>query len=284
MDELYEVYALKYAERADRTRADSFLFDDAAPDIHDTPHPIDYFLWVVRNEARTIVVDTGYDAAEGAARGRPILRDPVEALAEIGVDAAAVDTVIVTHLHYDHAGCLDRFPAATFHVQASEMAFATGPCMAHAALRAPYSAEHVCALVRRLFEGRVRYYSGDGQIAPGVEVAEIGGHSQGLQSVRVKTARGWLALASDAAHFYESHLSGKLFPIVVDAGAMLEGHRRLYRLASSPELIVPGHDPLVRTFFPRTGGTDAAPVHRLDLAPDAALTAYIGQVARGGGV
>lgn len=39
----WEIHALKYAERSDRTRADSFIGDP-----HDGPHPMDYYLWVLR--------------------------------------------------------------------------------------------------------------------------------------------------------------------------------------------------------------------------------------------
>ena len=281
MEDIYEVYALKYAERSDRTRADSFIFDDAPADLHDLPHQIDYFIWVVKNARRTIVVDTGYDLVEARRRGRPILRDPVECLAEIGINAATVDTVIITHLHYDHAGGVELFPNATFHLQADEIAYATGPCMAHGALRAPFTADHICSLVRRLFEGRVRYYAGDGEVAPGVEVAAIGGHSRGLQAVRVKTARGWLLLASDATHYYETWVTRKLFPIVVDVQAMLDGYRRLEELASAPELIVPGHDPRVRAFFEAVGGAGEATIHRLDVPPTPKLQDYLAELRAG---
>ncbi|MEL6933653.1 MAG: N-acyl homoserine lactonase family protein, partial [Pseudomonadota bacterium] len=60
----WEVYAVKYADRPGRTRADSFIFDDN----HDAPHAIDYYMWVLRREGETILVDTGYDAEEGALR------------------------------------------------------------------------------------------------------------------------------------------------------------------------------------------------------------------------
>jgi glyoxylase-like metal-dependent hydrolase (beta-lactamase superfamily II) len=248
----WEVIALRYAERAGRVRADSFLMDDD----HSAPHPMDYFLWLLRREGEVIVVDTGYDAEEGARRGRPILEDPRAGLARFGVAAEDVATVIVTHLHYDHAGGLHLFPNATLHIQAAEMAYATGPCMCHGALRAPFTGAHVAEAVLRLYQGRVVFHQGDGQVAEGVTVHRIGGHSRGLQAVRVRTRAGWLCLASDAAHFYENLLARKPFPIVVDVEEMLEGFERIQSLASAPGLVVPGHDPLVRSLFPR-GGTEA---------------------------
>ena len=246
MTDTWAVYALKYADRNSRTRADSFLDDD-----HPTaPHGMDYFVWVLDNGTRQIVVDTGYEAEEAARRGRPILRDPAQSLHVLGLQASNVDTVIITHMHYDHAGGLVRYPRATFHVQSSEMAFATGPCMCDPELRAPYTAEHLCDLIRHLYAGRVQFHDGDAEIAPGVSVHRIGGHSRGLQAVRVKTQSGPLCLASDAAHYYENFEAGKLFPIVVDRAEMQAGFARITALGGSPDRVIPGHDPLVRTRFP----------------------------------
>lgn len=258
----WEVYALKYADRNSRTRADSFIFDDN----HDAPHPMDYFIWVLKQGDKVIVVDTGYDSEEARRRERPILRDPAEALAGIGIRAEDVDTLIVTHLHYDHAGGLDRFPKAVIHVQEAEMAYATGPCMCHSALQHPFTADHVCQMVKRVYSGRVVFYDGDGQVADGVTVHCIGGHSRGLQAVRVRTEAGWLCLASDATHFYENVYTGKPFPIVVDVEEMLRGFNTLHRLASHRSLIVPGHDPLVRQVFPQAGQVPYA--FRLDRGPE----------------
>ena len=249
MSDLWQVWALKYGTRPARTRAESFLFDDN----HDAPHPIDYFIWVIRNETRTILVDTGYDTEEAGRRGRPITLHPVEALAQIGIGPEEIDEVIVTHLHYDHAGCLDSFPNAVFHIQSAEMAYATGPCMCMSALQMPFSVQHVVAMVRHVYSGRVVFHEGDAQIAPGVTVHAVGGHSKGLMSVRVKTEGGWLCLASDAAHFYENFLARKPFPIVVDVEAMYRGWDIIQSLASTPEQCVPGHDPLVLDLFPSAG-------------------------------
>ncbi|MCZ0963947.1 N-acyl homoserine lactonase family protein [Paracoccus benzoatiresistens] len=241
----WEVHAVKYADRNARQRRDSFVFDDN----HDAPHAMDYFMWLLRRGDQTILVDTGYDDAEAALRGRPIRMDPRHALAPLGIAPEDVTSVIVTHLHYDHAGGLHLFPNATLHMQRAEMAFATGPCMCHDALRAPFSAGHVCEAVRRLYNGQVVFHDGDAQLTEGVSVHRIGGHSRGLQAVRVMTSAGWMVLASDAAHFYENLLARKPFPIVVDMQDMLDGFDTLLRLASKPELIVPGHDPLVRSYY-----------------------------------
>lgn len=256
----WEIHALRYAERAARSRADSFIFDDN----HAAPHPMEYFLWVLRRGAEVILVDTGYDTTEGERRDRPIQLDPREALKPLGIRAEEVNRVIVTHLHYDHAGGLHLFPNAKLHIQAAEMAYATGPCMCHGTLRMPFTGDHVCEAVRRLYAGQVVFHDGDAEIAEGVTVHNIGGHSRGLQCVRVRTRAGWMVLASDAAHYYENFLKRKPFPIVVDLQDMLDGFGRLEALASARRLIVPGHDPLVSKLFP----SELAPhVFRLDGGP-----------------
>ncbi|MDC0738271.1 N-acyl homoserine lactonase family protein [Cognatishimia sp. SS12] len=260
----WEIYAVKYADRNARTRADSFIFDDN----HDAPHAMDYFMWLLKNGTRTILVDTGYDHDEAAKRGRPIRLDPREALAPFDLTPEDITEVIVTHLHYDHAGGLALFLNAHIHLQAAEMAFATGPCMCHDTLKAPFTAGHICEAVTRLYRGKLSFHDGDSQIAEGVTVHCIGGHSRGLQCVRVRTQSGWMVLASDAAHYYENFMARKPFPIVVDLQDMLDGFDTLLRLASTPELIIPGHDPLVRQIF----AEDRAPhIHRLDIGPIAEL-------------
>ncbi len=261
MSQHWTVYAVKYADRDARTRGDSFIFDDHPAQ----QHGMDYFVWVLDNGLHRIVVDTGYDAGEADRRDRPILRDPAKALEALDIHADTVDTVIITHLHYDHAGGLDRFPKATFHLQAAEMAFATGPCMCHGTLQMPFTADHVCQMVQHVYSGRVVFHDGSAEVAPGVRVHCVGGHSRGLQVVEVDTAHGPLCLASDATHYYENFMAAKPFPIVVDAEAMLEGYGTLLQLGGNARRVIPGHDPLVTEYFP-THGTSGF-VWKLDQGP-----------------
>lgn len=249
MSDTWEIFAVKYAERNERTRADSFIGDDHPA----LPHGMDYFTWVLSNGTKHILVDTGYEAEEAKARGRPILRDPAKALEALDISSDQLETVVISHLHYDHAGGLNRYPQANFHIQEAEMSFATGPCMCDPDLQAPFSVEHVCDMVRHVYAGRVVFHAGDAEIAPGVTVHKIGGHSKGLQAVRVVTKDGPVCLASDAAHYYENFEDGKLFPIVADRAEMLLGFEQIQSLAGHSSRVIPGHDPLVRDRYPAFG-------------------------------
>src|SRR6201988_5485520 len=110
MRNAYEIYALRYATMA-RTPHMNFL----SPDPHETSaQDLDYFVWLIRGDGRNILVDTGFNADEARPGGRKLTLNPVDALAEFGVKAEDIKDVIVTHLHYDHAGNLNRFPNARF--------------------------------------------------------------------------------------------------------------------------------------------------------------------------
>lgn len=262
MSETYEILALKYGCQTNRTRYYNFMHDDD----HASPGPIDYFIWVIRNQHRTIVVDTGFEHKEAARRGREIEVLPREILKRIDVDADQIDTLIVSHLHFDHAGTLGDFPKAKFHLQEAEMAYATGKCMCDAALNLPFTADHVCDMVRNVYSGRVHFHNGDGAIAPGITVHHVPGHSKGLQCVRVMTDHGPVVVAADAAHYYENFEQRKPFFITVDAEATLRSYDRLTELADGKmENVIPGHDPMVLKRYPALKAETDGIVHRLDV-------------------
>jgi glyoxylase-like metal-dependent hydrolase (beta-lactamase superfamily II) len=73
-------------------------------------------------------------------------------------------------------------------------------------------------MVRKVFDGRVAFHDGADEIAPGITVHKSGGHSKGLQSIRVKTRRGYVMLASDATHLYAHIEDGRVFPTTYNIG------------------------------------------------------------------
>lgn len=261
---LYEIYAVRYAHH-DRRASENFIGGDP----HDGPMPLDFFIWAIKGGGKVWALDTGFDAAMAARRKREFVRDPAEGLKAIGIDAAKVEDVIISHMHYDHCGNHALFPNARYHLQDREMAYSTGRCMCHPAMRFPFEADDVVAMVRRVYAGSVRFHDGDSEIAPGITVHLVGGHTMGLQFVRVRTRRGWVVLASDASHLYANMEQGRPFPVVYNVADMLAGHDRLRELASSPAHIIPGHDPLVLKRYPAAAAGLEGSVVRLDAEPRA---------------
>ena len=261
MSDTYDLFAIRYGHNERRSPANFLGGDD-----HDVPMPLDYFVWAIIGETRRFVFDTGFDADVGARRQRTLLRPVGEGLKMIGVAPDTVEDVIISHLHFDHAGNHDLFPAARYHLQDAEMAYCTGRCMCHHALRHPFDLADVTAMVGRVFAGRVTFHDGASEIAPNLTVHRVGGHSRGLQIVRVLTRRGWVVLGSDASHFYANFEQGRPFPVLESVSDMLEGFATMRRLASSPQHIVPGHDPLVLERYP-AALDDVGDIVRLDLPP-----------------
>ena len=257
--ENYRVYAIKYGRHERRSSA-NFIGGDS----HDVAMPLDYFVWAVVGAGRTFVVDTGFDQEGADKRGRHISQPIEKGLAEIGIDTKTVEDVIITHMHYDHAGNRDLFPKARYHVQDREMAYCTGRCMCHRALNVPFEPEDVASMVHKVFNGRVVFHDGDSELAPGISVHRVGGHTDGMQVVRVRTEQGWLVLASDASHMYANIEQKRPFPAVYNVGEMLEGFRRIYSLADAPQLVIPGHDPLVLGRFRPTKSEHEGWIVRLD--------------------
>ncbi|MEM8662768.1 MAG: N-acyl homoserine lactonase family protein [Pseudomonadota bacterium] len=255
----YEIYAIRYG-KAVRKRSESFLGGDP----NDGPMPMAYYVWLIRSDTHAVVVDTGFDPAVAHARGREYIIAPDDALRELGTAPEDVRHVILTHLHYDHGGNHHLFPTATFHIQAAEMAYTTGSWMTHPRLRAGYSAADVKAMIDRLFDDRVRFHKGRSTVLPGIEVIHMGGHSAGLQSVIVDTARGPVVLASDAMVFYESLETERPFPACFHVGEEMSGYRTLLEIAGTPDAIIPGHDTMVMARFPAAVSNIA---WRVDVAP-----------------
>jgi glyoxylase-like metal-dependent hydrolase (beta-lactamase superfamily II) len=260
-ESLFEIYAVRYAHH-DRNASANFIGGDP----HDEAMPLDYFVWAVVGPHKTYLVDTGFDRAASLARGRQLLRPVAEGLEAIGIDHATVSDIIISHMHYDHAGNRDLFPAATYHLQDEEMAYCTGRCMSHGIFSHAFDPADIQSMVGKLFDKRVRFHDGESEIEPGLTVHRVGGHTRGLQVVRVKTRRGWVVLGSDAAHFYANFEQYRPFPVVDNVAQMVAGYDRMRALATSERHIVPGHDPLVLQRYPRARA-DIADIVRLDESP-----------------
>jgi glyoxylase-like metal-dependent hydrolase (beta-lactamase superfamily II) len=260
----FELFAIRYAHNGPRLASQNVI----GGDIHEEHSDLDYFVWVAKRSDRVFLIDTGMHEETAKRRGDSFIRLPSDAIRLLGLDPAKVEDVILTHLHYDHAGTLDRFPLAKFYVQDAEMSYATGRCMCSRLLRRGYEVDDVLHLVKCVYAGRVQFVDESTEITNGLSVHRTGGHTGGSQVVRVWTERGWVVLASDSAHLYFNIRESAPFPSVYRVDEMMEGYRLINRLAEgSWDHVIPGHDPLVMNLYPAPSKDLEGMVVRLDRPP-----------------
>jgi len=238
---MYKIYALKYAGPA-VSRVALVRWNEG----WDNEVERYYYVWAAESEEGFTVVDTGAAPAVAAERKLRDYVSPVEALARLGADRSNIRRVVVTHIHFDHAGGVEtfarEFPEAVFYVQRREFDFWTSDPVAK---KAPFLAVSDRSAIARLADmevsGRLKLVDGDLKITPGMELLLAPGHTVGLQTVLVSTAHGPAIIASDCAHVAESFTDDIPSCFITDLVAWMKTYDKLRARASS-HLIFPGHD------------------------------------------
>jgi glyoxylase-like metal-dependent hydrolase (beta-lactamase superfamily II) len=251
----YEVLAVRYATRS-TLESDVYLNHHMYSAPND-PIDMDYFFWVVRNDERTIIVDTGFTPEVGEPRGRTMTCPVPEGLARLGIDPAEVDLVVITHCHYDHTGNLGLFPGVPIVIADRELTFWSGPMAKRFQFAASLEADDVDLILQREREGGVTRISGTTEIAPGVKAIDVGGHTPGQLILLVDGKEGTVLLTSDAVHYYAEVERDWPFIIAADLPETYRALDTVNELSRVPGTsYVAGHDPLVLQRFPPIDDSD----------------------------
>lgn len=212
--------------------------------------------WVLKGSGgRTILVDAGFYRPR-LLKERKVADHvrPDKVLERLGIRPEEVTDVIITHMHWDHADGADLFPKAQIWIQEGEFEYYTRDSRPPIGKAGTVESTYVSAIVSLKARGRVHLVDGDArEILPGVTVYTGGRHTYASQYVGVNTKAGCMVIASDNLYLYEN--LDKHVPIAqtFDAKANLAAQDRMKQLATSPRLIIPGHDPEVFVRFPKPG-------------------------------
>lgn len=249
----YEVLAVRYATQyAPKSR---WYYRYESYGEPDEEVELDYFVWVLRGAERTILVDTGFAGAAGPPKRVVLHAHPLDALRRVGIEPESVETVLVSHFHYDHIGNIGAFGDAEVIVGRDEYAFWAGPYGHRWPLRVVVEQDRIEDIARAATAGRVRMLADGETVAPGIRAVLLPGHSPGQLAFVVATGDGTIILASDAAHYYEEVERDRPFSIFSDLVGMYRGYDKLRELlVVTGGTLVPGHDPDVMRRFPRLEG------------------------------
>ncbi|WP_422768703.1 N-acyl homoserine lactonase family protein [Plantactinospora sp. WMMC1484] len=239
-----------------------------------------YCFGLLRSADRCVLVDTGFaDKAIHdrltAKYGETSWRDPVDVLARVGVRPEEVDTVLLTHNHFDHAGRVDAFGAAHVHIQRREiesyLAAAARPA------RFEFLTRSCQADLPQLLATRpATLVDGAAQVADGVELRPAHDtHTAGSQLVAVTNdADGTWVFAGDNVYSYENlegiRGDGVLAPISLTTGsaaAWLDfADELLAGVGGDTRRILPFHESAVWDRFPSAVFDDGLHVAEVSLA------------------
>lgn len=243
---VWEIYAIHFATDPRRRAAQNFI--EVPSEINpDATMPMDFYCWVLRCEDETILVDTGFSAAQSQNRNKTYLRDPLAAIRRGGIDLDQIADVVVTHLHYDHAGNMERLPHSRVHLQQAEIDFATAPETSDTTATAALDPIVTAEAQRRRRGGGLVLHRGSYRLRDGIDVLLSPGHTPGSQIVVVATAQGPYVLASDTVHLWPNLRLQAPFAITSSVEAVLASMDMCLALAGSVDRVIPGHEPLIRS-------------------------------------
>ncbi len=164
------------------------------------------FTYLVEGGDQLLLVDTGMAWSERASdyhhpgSYQPEGHSIIEQLAAIGYKPADIETIVLTHMHWDHIYYLQHFSNAKIIANEVEYKFALNPIpLYYKSYEHPKLYENAAEKIIRPFEGmNIHTVKGETEIMPGVRVFETPGHSPGHQSVEIDTKDGSYICCGDS--------------------------------------------------------------------------------------
>jgi len=244
----YEIYAVRFATLANFPVSSLVAGADRSRRMD-----IAMMIWVLKGgDGRVALVDAGFHREQYFRQFtvKDYVRPP-DALAPLGIAAGDVTDILLSHMHWDHAGGIDLFPSARVWIQKDEYDYYTGDAWQSRTTHGGVDPDDVLEIVKRNTQGKVAFVRGDDDaLLSGILFGVGGKHTWASQFVAAGTRAHAVVLASDNMYLYENLDTHTAIAQTLDAASNLRTQDRMKSLASEPRYLIPGHDPAVFDRFP----------------------------------
>lgn len=245
----YEIFAIKFAERTLKTP----LSDIAVGATDDDSLNVVFMYWLLKgNNGKIILIDAGFTDDMTINPKFITWSPPEKMLAKINIKPEEVTDIILTHPHWDHMGGISLYPNAQVWMQREDYNYFVNDAWQAGGNNAGFNKSDVIKLVQKNLDSKLTLVHGDNiEILPGIKVFIGSKHTFESQYVLVNSDSNPVIIASDNAWFYYNLISLLPIPFTFDSKAYSENLQRMKTMVSNMDLIIPGHDPLVFSKFPK---------------------------------
>jgi glyoxylase-like metal-dependent hydrolase (beta-lactamase superfamily II) len=209
--------------------------------------------FLVEGNGHVALVDTGVDHLESYVdpaqleRLRPAPSVTTrDLLAARGIDPEDVDTLILTHLHFDHYANARLFTRARVVVNRTDYVHVLLPENRRYAPRSGFPRDTLAWFVDDAWE-RLELVEGETEVLPGIRTIETGGHSPGHQIVTVETGEGLVVIPGDEVYLYENLEQDMPIGYFYDFERLTAAMDTIRALGG---YVLPAHDPAVAERHP----------------------------------
>ncbi|WP_295791726.1 N-acyl homoserine lactonase family protein [Mucilaginibacter sp.] len=247
----YQIYALKFASLNFKVPIAAMAVGSASKDSTG----VCYMIYLLKGDnGKLILVDAGFT--------EPIKPYPSQAftyirpdsmLMKININPRDITDVIITHPHWDHIGGIDLFPNAMVWMQKEDFNYFVGAAWQKGEdPNNGFNPIDVNKIIEKNLTGKLNLVKGDSvEITPGVRVFIGSKHTFECQYVLVVSGAAKVIIASDNSYLYYNLANLLSIPITLDQKAYLQNLKRMRGMVKNIDLILPGHDPLVFSKFPK---------------------------------
>jgi glyoxylase-like metal-dependent hydrolase (beta-lactamase superfamily II) len=247
----YEVFAVKFATLNFTLPLTALAVGTSSKDSTN----LCYMVYLLKGKnGRTVLVDAGFTETPPmySMQAFTYIR-PDSMLMKMNINPTDITDLVITHPHWDHIGGIDLFPNAMVWMQKEDFNYFVGTAWQKGEdPNNGFNSKDVLKIIQKNIDKKLTLVKGDDiEIIPGIKVFIGSKHTFESQWLLVNTDSDKAIIASDNTWLYYNLNNLLSIPLTFDQKAYIENLKRMKTMVKNTDWIIPGHDPLVFSKFPK---------------------------------